>query len=188
MTRGQPRRPGPDQFHGTPLSAREALLFEAGIKLGGIFHQYLGTPVASATAPGLARAIESAVRLQPYVRRVRVSIDPRRGGPTGAGRFAYRYLTAEMLRVRVELSDGAVEVTAELVHHPELRYPLMRVVTLRPGAQLRGRRAMTAGRSGGTSGRRARRTGPSAGSAGGPRTSRERGRSSPPRGSRRRAA
>jgi dihydroneopterin aldolase len=166
----------PAGFHGTPLTAREALLFEAGIKLGGVFHQYLGTPVGERTAKRLARTIEEAVRLQPYVRSIRVRIDPARGGPEGSGAFAYRYLIAEMLTVEVELSDGEETVRAELAHRPDLRYPLMRVVAVGP--------TVTRGsRSGSTRGRPVRRTGRSAGSAGGPGTPRGRGRSTRKRGS-----
>ena len=129
-------------IHGGGVSRREALLFEAGIKLGGVFHQYLGIPLTGRTAPGLARTIERAVRLQPYVREVRVRIDPSRGGPRGRGRFAYRYLTAEMLDVRVGLVDGPVMVQARLAHRPDLRYPLMRVVKVSGGTRRprRGRR------------------------------------------------
>ncbi len=116
------------RIHAASISRREALLFEAGVKLGGVFHQYLGMPVSPRTAPSLARAIESAVGLQPYVRSVRVRVDPSRGGPLGTGRFAYRYLTPEMLDVTVELADGAVAVVARLRHRPDLRYPLMSVV------------------------------------------------------------
>ncbi|HEV8050683.1 MAG TPA: dihydroneopterin aldolase family protein, partial [Thermoplasmata archaeon] len=115
--------PGPADWHGAALTAREALLFEAGIKLGGVFHQYLGTPVGARTAKRLARTIEDAVRLQPYVRSVRVRIDPAKAGPEGVGKFAYRYLVAEMLTVDVTLSDGRETVRAELVHRPDLRYP-----------------------------------------------------------------
>jgi len=43
--------------HPARLSRREALLFEAGIKLGGVFHQYLGMPVSPRTAPSISRAI-----------------------------------------------------------------------------------------------------------------------------------
>lgn len=114
--------------HEARLSRREALLFEAGVKLGGVFHQYLGTPISPRTAGSLARSIEAAVGLQPFVRNVRVRVDPLQGGPTGRGRFAYRYLTAEMLDVTVELADGPVTVEARLSHRPDLRYPLMRVV------------------------------------------------------------
>ena len=132
------------RLHRASLSAREALLFEAGVKLGGVFHQYLGTPVSPRTAPALARAIEGAVGLQPFVRGVRVRVRPERGGPTGRGRFGYRYLTAEMLEVRVRLADGPVEVLARLEHRPDLRYPLMSVdrVGVRPtDGRTPGRRA-----------------------------------------------
>jgi dihydroneopterin aldolase len=120
------------------LSPRETLLFEAGIKLGGIFHQYLGIPVGPSTAPALARAIEAAVRLQPYVRSVRVRLTPSRGPPLGSGRFAYRYLTPEMMEVTVELADRGVAVEARLRHRPDLRYSLMDIV--RVGPSRRGRR------------------------------------------------
>ena len=43
------------------------------------------------------------VGLQPFVRQVTVRIQPDRGGPLGRGRFAYRYLTPEMLDVQSRL-------------------------------------------------------------------------------------
>ncbi len=130
-------------IHRARLTPREALLFEAGIKLGGVFHQYLGTPVSPRTAGPLARAIELALGLQPFVREARVAIRPERGGPVGEGKFAYRYLTAEMLEVRVRLVDGPLEVEAKLAHRPDLRYPLMSVV--HAGVPRRPRRAAARG-------------------------------------------
>gem|GEM_PF-58429 len=173
----------PTDWHRARLTDREALLFEAGIKLGGIFHQYLGIPIAPDSAGSLARAIERAVGLQPFVRRVRVAITPDRGGPTGRGRLGYRYLTAEMLTAELVVADGTTEVRARLAYRSRLRYPLMTVEAIGPAP---GPRAVR--RSAGTRGRRARRTGPSAGSAGGPGTPRGRGRSTRRRGSPRRAA
>lgn len=131
--------PSSTRIHHAPLSRREALLFEAGVKLGGVFHQYLGIPVSPRTAAGIARTIERAVALQPYVVEVRASIDPRRGGPVGRGRFAYRYLTPEMVDVTVRLRDGPEEVVARLVHRPDLRFPLMSVVRVRRAARDAGR-------------------------------------------------
>ncbi|MFZ0891291.1 MAG: dihydroneopterin aldolase family protein [Thermoplasmata archaeon] len=125
------RRPSATQFHRASLTEREALVFEAGVKLGGVFHQYLGIPVTSRTSASLARSIERAIGLQPFVVSVHVRIDPKRGPPVGRGRFAYRYLTAEMLHVRVALQDGPIEVLAELRHRPELRYSLMSVTSVR---------------------------------------------------------
>jgi len=129
-------------IHPAGLSRREALLFEAGIKLGGVFHQYLGMPVSAATSAGVARTIERAVALQPYVVEVTVALDPSRGGPVGRGRYAYRYLVPEMLDVHVRLKDGPDEVEAELRHRPDLHYPLMTVVRApRARAAGSGRRA-----------------------------------------------
>jgi len=117
------RRP----VHRARLSRREALLFEAGVKLGGLFHQYFGMPISTRTAAATARTIERAVALQPFVVSVHAAIDPARGGPLGRGRFAYRYLTPEMIDVRIRLRDGPEEVEARLAHRPDLRYPLMSV-------------------------------------------------------------
>ena len=123
---------GARSLHAADLTRREALLFEAGVKLGGVFHQYLGMPISRATAAGTARTIERAVALQPFVVRVRVRIDPGAAGPVGHGRFAYAYLRAEMLDVTVRLRDGPDEVEARLAHRADLRYPLMRVVRAGP--------------------------------------------------------
>ena len=122
-----------------PLSSRETLLFEAGIKLGGIFHQYLGIPVSPRTARALARSIEAAVALQPFVESIRVRIVPARGGPLGRGRLGYRYVTAEMIDARVSLADGSSRVVARLSYRPDLRYPLMRIESAKgpPGRKRR---------------------------------------------------
>jgi len=122
---------------GTRLTPRETLLFEAGIKLGGVFHQYLGIPVSRRTAGPLARAIEAAVGLQPFVERVTVRIRPERGGPLGRGQYAYRYLIPEMLDVTVRLGVGRTHVEATLAHRADLRYPLMDVVRVTRGQRRR---------------------------------------------------
>jgi hypothetical protein len=176
---------GPKTEHPAVLSAREALLFEAGVKMGGVFHQYLGTPVSPETAPGLAQTIASAVALQPYVLSVEVRIDPSVAGPLGPGRFGYGYLTAEMLDVTVLLADGDLRLTARLAYRADLRYPLMRVVSLTEGGRGRERSAVRSARTRDPS---APRTAPSVGSTSGPGTPRARGRSSRRRGSRRRSA
>src|SRR5207245_2976567 len=63
---------------------RDRAAFEAGIKLGSIVHQYVGTPLTSATAPSLERAIEASTRVQPLVGRVRVRVDQGGRGVRGA--------------------------------------------------------------------------------------------------------
>ncbi len=98
--------------------------FEAGIKLGALFHQFIGTPVSESNAELLERAIESCVRLQPYVKDVRVKIDVSRIDSA----FGYASLTPDMLYAFVEVEVEGVRVRAELKWNEELRYPLMELL------------------------------------------------------------
>ena len=54
---------------------RERALFEAGIKMGTIYHQFVGTPVNADTVGSLEEGIRSAISVQPYVEDVRIKID-----------------------------------------------------------------------------------------------------------------
>jgi hypothetical protein len=121
------RRPNPRQERPSDRleSDREQALFEAGIKLGGIFHQFIGVPVSKKTAGTLERAIEAAVGLQPFITKVSVAVRP---PPThGSGRFAYHYLTADMLHASITVQVGGATVTATLSFRQDLNYPLMKV-------------------------------------------------------------
>jgi len=102
---------------------RDRAAFEAGIKLGSIVHQYVGSPLTSATAPSLERAIEAATRVQPLVERVRVRIDKERMRTRGP--YKYGVLTEDLLDVEVSVRVGAAQAVGALRYVPELDYPLM---------------------------------------------------------------
>lgn len=104
-------------------SDRDRAAFEAGIKLGSIAHQYVGTPLTEATAPSLERAIEAATRVQPLVERVRVRIDRERMQIRGP--FKYGVLTEDLLDVEVAVRVEAARAVGVLRYVPELDYPLM---------------------------------------------------------------
>ncbi len=111
---------------------RDRAVFEAGIKLGSIYHQYVGAPLSRATAPDLERAIESATRVQPMVEDVRVRIDRKR--LRARGPYKYASLSDEMLQAEVTVQVGETRVTAVLRYVPELDYPLMYLKEVRGGA------------------------------------------------------
>ena len=102
---------------------RDRALFEAGIKMGTIYHQYVGTPFNESSRRGLEEAMESAISVQPYVESVKIRIQPddRRGGD----RYSYRSLTGEMIDAVVTVRIGDSSVTAEMRYDSELNYPLM---------------------------------------------------------------
>src|SRR2546429_9287104 len=81
---------------------RDRAAFEAGIKVGSIVHQYGGSPLTSATAPSLERAIEAPTRVQPLVGPVLVRLGNER--MRARGPFKYRVLYAVLM--------GGVEVVS----------------------------------------------------------------------------
>src|SRR2546428_7136722 len=83
---------------------RDRTAFEAGIKLGSILHQYVGTPLTSASAGSLERAIEAATPLQPPVERVRLRIPRERLRIRAPDRYGAG--TAESLAVPVPAPLG----------------------------------------------------------------------------------
>lgn len=107
---------------------RDRALFEAGIKMGTIYHQYVGTPFNETTRKGLEEAMESAISVQPYVESVRIRIQP--DDRKGEDRYSYRSLTGEMIDAVVTVRIGGASVTAEMRFDPELNYPLMYVSSI----------------------------------------------------------
>ena len=113
---------------------RERAAFEAGIKMGSIYHQYVGAPVNESNVEALERAIEAGARVQPFVEDVRVRIDrskirAKRGAP-----YKYWSITGEMLDVWLRVRYNGAIAESAMKYVPELRYPLMRITELREGA------------------------------------------------------
>ncbi|MFZ2070138.1 MAG: dihydroneopterin aldolase family protein [Halobacteriota archaeon] len=108
------------------ISDSDKAVFEAGIKLGALYHQFIGTPVSVETAAVLESAIEKSVSLQPCVNAVEVHID-REKVRANVNQFQYCELSGEMLDVKVVVVYGEVEVDARLLYESELEYPMMRV-------------------------------------------------------------
>ncbi|MCE5296185.1 MAG: dihydroneopterin aldolase family protein [Euryarchaeota archaeon] len=110
-------------------SPRERAVFESGIKLGTIYHQFVGTPLSSTNVESLQRAIEEGVRVQPFVKdvRVRINLESLRGKKD---EYDYQTLTGSMLDVTLTIRIGEVEVISEMRFIEELRYPLMFVTSV----------------------------------------------------------
>lgn len=108
------------------ITDRDNALFEAGIKLGALYHQFIGTPVSVETAEALETAIEQSVSLQPWVSLAKAKID-REKVRERANEFNYCELRGEMLDVTVVVRYKAVEVHARVKYEEALDYPLMRV-------------------------------------------------------------
>ncbi|HNR58231.1 MAG: dihydroneopterin aldolase family protein [Methanothrix sp.] len=104
---------------------REAAAFEAGIKLGALYHQFVGSPVSIETADSLEVAMERSISLQPFVRSVSVEIDRQM---LARNVFGYGELAGKMIRAQVEIDYHGARVGARLEYDPKTDYPLMRLL------------------------------------------------------------
>ena len=103
---------------------RERAVFEAGIKMATIYHQFVGTPVNLETVEKLEDTISRSIEVQPYVESAKIAID--RGYFTKNGdTYSYVSLTGDMIDAVVIISLGTTRVTAEMRFDEELDYPLM---------------------------------------------------------------
>ncbi len=111
-----------DSFFSCTDSERAA--FEAGIKLGTIYHQFVGVPLSVQNVGTLEKAIESGSRVQPFVEDVRVRID-RTKLKDKRGQYDYVSLTGDMLDVTLVVKYKTARVKASMKLIEEMNYPLM---------------------------------------------------------------
>jgi hypothetical protein len=111
-----------DSFFSCTDSERAA--FEAGIKMGTIYHQFVGVPLSVQNVETLERAIESGSRVQPFVEDVRVRID-RTKLKNKRGQYDYVSLTGDMLDVTLVVKYKTARVKASMKLIEEMNYPLM---------------------------------------------------------------
>ena len=104
------------------ITARERAIFEGGISMGALFHQFVGTPVNKDTKEGLERTIEESFKLQPAIEDVEVKINL-----NDNTEFDYISLSGDMLDVRIHTLINNVKAVIRIEYIEELNYPLMYV-------------------------------------------------------------
>ncbi len=111
----------------TETNERDRAVFEAGIKLGALYHQFIGTPINIETIEDISRTIEQSVILQPYVRSVSVLIDREMVEQKQNPKFKYCELEGSMLHVSLQILYKNTIAYAELAYDEEFDYPLMSI-------------------------------------------------------------
>ena len=104
-------------------SDKERALFEAGIKMGTIYHQFVGTPVDMSNIKALEKTIEGCIMVQPFVESatIRIFINEKERSDT----YDYVSLRGEMIDAVVTIMVNGAKVIAEMRYDKELKYPLM---------------------------------------------------------------
>jgi len=109
------------------VTDRDNALFEAGIKLGVLYHQFTGSPVNLNTVSSLEKAIQESISVQPYVKEISVKIDREMLKSKLSSEFGYSELQGPMLKVEITVKYGSVKVKVGMEYDPELNYPLMKI-------------------------------------------------------------
>ncbi|VVB73041.1 Dihydroneopterin aldolase [uncultured archaeon] len=104
---------------------REIAAFEAGIKLGALYHQFVGSPVSIGTASSLEEAMQKSISLQPYVKEVKVRINRQM---LKENVFGYGELEGRMISAEVEIDYEGEIIRARLEYDKEKSYPLMDLI------------------------------------------------------------
>ena len=104
----------------------ERAVFEAGIKLGGIYHQFIGATVTPENVAHLEKVIEEGARYQPFVESIKAHVD-RTELRGKSDPYDYQTITGKMLSVRIVTHYGTARAVCELKWLPDLHYPLMYV-------------------------------------------------------------
>jgi hypothetical protein len=110
-----------------PTDAEQAC-FEAGIKFGSLYHQFAGTPVSTASARSLERAMEEAIENQPHCVSVSVDVLDDRVDAAIDHENGYTELTGSLMEVemRIEYRERVVRTRMEM----DEGYPLMKLVAV----------------------------------------------------------
>lgn len=113
------------------ITDKDNALFEAGIKLGALYHQFTGSPVNLNTVSSLETAIQESISVQPYVEEISVKIDRDMLRSKLNNEFGYTELQGPMLKANITVRYGSSKVKVGMEYDPELNYPLMKILEIK---------------------------------------------------------
>ena len=111
------------------LNNRERACFEAGIKLGALYHILCGIPISSEenVIRSIEDGIQAAISCQPYVKLVDIKLNRNMIRGKKETPFDYDEITGRIIRAEVRLEYEGVEIIAKIDYAEDLDYPLMYV-------------------------------------------------------------
>ena len=115
------------------ITPRERAIFEGGIALGAICHQFSGIPVSrdKRVLRALERAIVESMKLTPYKKNIKIKINPKMLRKKGMGPYFYQTLEEKNLELTVVAAYAGFEAVVRMKYFPRLGFPLMYVESVR---------------------------------------------------------
>ena len=115
------------KFFTSEVNERERACFEAGIKLGALYHILCGIPISSnpKIIESIEKGIEASISCQPYVKSVIVKLNRKNISGDKSTEFDYDEITRKTIEAVVIVKYNLVEVKVRVKWIKELQYPLM---------------------------------------------------------------
>jgi hypothetical protein len=115
------------KFFTSEINERERACFEAGIKLGALYHILCGIPISSnpIIIASIEKGVEASISCQPYVKSVSVKLNREHISGDKLTEFDYDELTGKNIEAEVIVEYKLVEVKVKVKWIKEFQYPLM---------------------------------------------------------------
>lgn len=114
-------------FFDDEVSDRDRAIFEGGITLGSLYHQFAGTPVGNRET--MEKNITESALAHPFIVNADVEIkgeSERRSSP-----YDYTELHGGILKIDITARYNSCEVDMKMELIPKLDYPLMYIAEIR---------------------------------------------------------
>ena len=114
-------------FFSPDLTDRERASFEAGIKLGALYHILSGIPISSDEniVKSIEKGIEAAISCQPFVISAKLNLNREKILGDKSTEFAYDEISGRIIRAELIIEYKTTKIVAKVDWIEDMQYPLM---------------------------------------------------------------
>jgi len=114
-------------FFSPEITDRERASFEAGIKLGALYHILCGIPISSNedVIKSVENGIEAAISCQPYVKSVKLNLNREKIIGDKSAEFDYDDITGRIIHAELVIEYKTTKVLAKIDWIEDMQFPLM---------------------------------------------------------------
>ncbi|TXT55461.1 MAG: Dihydroneopterin aldolase [Promethearchaeota archaeon] len=109
------------------ITERERACFEAGIKLGALYHILSGIPIVKDEniINSIEKGIQSAISCQPFVETVEINLDRKKILGKKEKPYKYDEIHGEIIKAKIMINYKTTRIIAKVEWVENLMYPLM---------------------------------------------------------------
>ncbi|MFW5913197.1 MAG: dihydroneopterin aldolase family protein [Candidatus Hadarchaeota archaeon] len=109
------------EYFSSSVSDRDRAIFEGGITLGSLYHQFVGTPIGNKKI--LEKNITESALTHPFIVDAKTELKVEEKSEDSP--YEYQELSGEMMKIRITAEFGSCRVKMGIKYMPEVDFPLM---------------------------------------------------------------